>query len=129
MAAFHDRGGDALAPSAASLLWQVNKRASRALDFVQCTMEVRQEPFREASADSAGEQETVRTLVTNKQRAEVFAAAFWRGVAADDKLLRSRQFHFDPGAPASTGLVERIRSFGDQALEAELPRCLEKLFF
>jgi len=42
----------------------------------------------EAGADPAGEQEAVRTLVADQQSAEVFAAAFWRGVAADDNLLR-----------------------------------------
>jgi len=59
----------------------------------------------EAGADVAGEQEAVRALVTNKQSAEVFAAAFWRGVAAADKLLLLGQFDFDPGAAASEAVL------------------------
>ena len=76
----------------------------------------------EAGADSAGEQEAVRALVADQQSSEVFAAAFGRCVAANNKLLVLGQFDFDPGAAASAGLVQRIGSFGDQAFEVELPR-------
>jgi hypothetical protein len=55
-------------------------------------------------------------------RAEVLAASFWRGVAADDKLLLLSQLNFDPRTATATSLVKRIRSFGDQAFELELLR-------
>jgi hypothetical protein len=125
MPAFHDRRGDALTPSAPPFLRQINKGTSRAFNFVKCNIKVRQEPFGEASTDPPGEQEAVGTLVTDKQSAEVFAAAFGRGVAADDELLLLGQLDFDPGTAAPAGLVERIRSFGDQAFQLKLPSNLE----
>ena len=41
MATFHDRRGDTLAPSAASFLWQIGKRARRTRDFLQEVMDAR----------------------------------------------------------------------------------------
>ena len=66
--------------------------------------------------------------ITHQQSAEVLAAAFGRGVAADHELLGLGQLDFNPGAVVPTRLVVRIRSLGDQALELELPRDLEQLF-
>ena len=71
--------------------------------------------LRETRADSAGEQVAVRALLTDKQRAEVLAAAFRPSIAANHKLLLLGQLDLDPGAAASAGLVGRSRSFGDQA--------------
>jgi len=51
----------------------------------------------EASANPTSKKETVRTVVTDEQRAEVFAAAFGWCVATDDELLLLGQFDFDPG--------------------------------
>ena len=59
----------------------------------------------------AGEQETVPTLVTDKQSAEVFATAFGQRVAADDELLLLGQFHLDPRTTAATGLAKRVRLY------------------
>ena len=82
----------------------------------------------EAGANSAGEQEAVWALVANQQSAEVLAAAFGWGVAADNKLLLPSQFDFNPGAAAPAALVKRIRPFGHQTFEPELPRYFQKLF-
>jgi hypothetical protein len=67
-------------------------------------------------------------MVTDKQGAEVFAAVFGWRVTADDKLLLLRQFDFNPRATSPAALVKRIRSFGHQAFEPELPRYFQKLF-
>ena len=74
----------------------------------------------------AGEQETVRTLVTDKQSAEVFAAAFGQRVAADDELLLLGQFHLDPRTTAATGLVKRVRPFGDQAQRPQVVKAAKR---
>jgi len=47
-------------------------------------------------------------VVTDKQSAKVFAAAFWWGVTADDELLLLGKLDFDPGAGAPATLVQRI---------------------
>jgi hypothetical protein len=80
-------GGDALAPSPSSLLWQLNKRTGFASDLLQVAVEVRQHLFREAGANSTTEKEPSRTIVTDKQSTKVLAAAFGWTVAADHELL------------------------------------------
>jgi len=49
-------------------------------------------------------------------------------MAANHKLLLPGQLDFDPRTASPTGLVRRVRSFGDQAFELELARYLKKLF-
>ena len=112
VAPLHNCACDSKTPPAGFPLWQVNKRAARALDLLHALVQGRQGSFGKSGPDSAGEQETARTLVADKQGAKVFATAFWRGVASDHKLLLRGQLDLDPGAAASAGLVERVRSFG-----------------
>src|SRR5438132_535767 len=67
----------------------------------------------------AGESKTIGTIVTNKQRAEIFTAPFGQRAAADNEFLLSCELDLDPGTAAPAAFVERVESFGDQALEAK----------
>ena len=65
VASFHDCRGDALTPPALSFLWQVSKGASLACELLHAGVEARQRFFGEASADSAGKKQSIRTLVAD----------------------------------------------------------------
>ncbi|MGA8657156.1 MAG: hypothetical protein WB586_13505 [Chthoniobacterales bacterium] len=78
---FHNRRRDPLAPAPWSFLWQFYKRAWLAFDLLHALVQLRQDPFGEAGADSAGEKKPSRTVLTDQRSAEVFAAAFGRRVA------------------------------------------------
>ena len=84
--------------------------------------------FRRSRCRLFRRKQSVRSIVADEQRTEVRAAAFGRRVADDDELLLLGEFDFDPSTAASATLVERIRPFGDQAFQQELPCNLEKLF-
>jgi hypothetical protein len=115
-------------PPASSSLRQVDERAHCTPDLLEAIVQGLQSSFGKAGTISTCEEESFRPVVTDKQSAKVFAAAFWWGVTADDELLGSRQFDFNPGAAAPARLVQRIRSFCDQAFELELLCYSEKLF-
>ena len=98
-------------------------------DLFQFCVDACQELFGEAGPDSAREHETVRTIVADEQRAEVFASSFGERVAADNELLTLGDFEFDPGAAAPAVLVDRIQSLRDQAFEAKLLRDPKQVLF
>jgi hypothetical protein len=74
-------------------------------DLLEAIVQSLQSSFGKAGTNSTGEKEAFGPVVTHKQSAKVFAAAFWWGVTADDELLLLGQLDFDPGAAASTRLV------------------------
>jgi hypothetical protein len=80
---------------------------------LQTVIEVFQEFVRESATDSAGKEELVGLIVTNQQRAEILAGAFWLGVSADHELLLAGQLDFDPGTATPSTLVKRIGPFSD----------------
>ena len=59
--------------------------------------------FGKAGTNPTGKMQSFRLIVTDKQSAKVFAAAFRRGVTANDERLLLGQFDFDPGALAPAG--------------------------
>jgi ATP dependent DNA ligase C terminal region len=67
-----------------------------------------QSSFGKAGTNSICEKESFRPVVTDKQSAKVFAAAFWRCVPTNHELLLLGKFYFNPGAAAPAGLVKRI---------------------
>ena len=111
---------DTQSPSASGSLRQVDERAKRTPDLLQAIIEGLQSSFGKAGTNSTGEKESFRPVITDKQSAKVFAAAFRRGITADDELLLLGKLDFDPGSGAPAGLVQRIWSFCDQPFELEL---------
>jgi hypothetical protein len=120
LAPFHDRGRDAQPPSGFSLLWQVDKGASRPLKLLKLRVDARQEFLGKAGPHPAGESKTLWSVVSHQQGTEIFAASFGQCVAADNKFLRQSQLDLDPGAAAPAAFVERVKSLGNEAFEAEL---------
>jgi hypothetical protein len=96
---------------------------------LQLRVDACQEFFRKAGPDSAGELEPVRTLVANEQGTKIFPVPFGQRVTADYELARLGDVVFDPGTAAPAAFVERISSFGDQSLEAELLGNAEQFIF
>ena len=73
---------------------------------MQLCVDARQEFLGKAAPDSAGEHESVGTVVANKQGSEVFAASLRQCATADDELLRFDDFEFDPAAAPLTAFVD-----------------------
>jgi hypothetical protein len=127
-APLHDRGGYTQSPSPRPFFGQINKGTRRTPNRLQTTVELCQSSLREAGTDSAGVKKPAsRAIATDKQCAEIFAAAIGQRVAAYNKLLLMSQLDFDPRPTAPAALVTRIRPFGDQPLEAELTRHSQNL--
>ena len=103
--------------------------ASHDCGLLQLRVDACQEFFRKAGPDSAGELEPVRTLVANEQGTKIFPVPFGQRVTADYELARLGDVVFDPGTAAPAAFVERISSFGDQSLEAELLGNAEQFIF
>ena len=72
---------------------------------MQLCVDARQEFLGKAAPDSAGEHESVGTMVANQHGSEVSAASL-KCVTADNELLRFGDFEFDPGAAPLTAFVD-----------------------
>jgi len=96
LATLHHRRRNPEAPSAFALLRQVHKGTCGLPEALKLRVEICQELVRKTGADSAGEHEALRTLVTDQQRTKVAPASFRQCVTADYELLRLGNLEFLP---------------------------------
>src|SRR5437764_4046729 len=94
--------------------------------FLKFFVQDRQRFHSEAGANFAGESEFLVLIVTNEDRAEIFARPLRRRVSADNEFLFIDTFELYPPAASAPGFVNRITLFADNPFQAEALYLFEK---
>src|SRR5436305_10756603 len=96
--------------------------------FLKFFVQDRQRFHSEAGANFAGESEFLVLIVTNEDRAEIFARPLRRRVSADNKFLFVDTFELDPCAASAPGFVNGVTLFADNSFQAATLYFFEKSF-
>ena len=86
-------------------------------DLLQIRIQTSKKLIAKAGSDSSGEFQVLAFVKTDKQRAEIFPAAFRIGIPADHELLLKMQLELDPGAGPFPGFVPGTGAFTNQTFE------------
>jgi hypothetical protein len=80
-------------------------------DLLQIRIQTSKKLIAKAGSDSSGEIQVLAFVKTDKQRAEIFPAAFRMGISADHEFLLKMQLELDPGASPFPGFVPGTGAF------------------